>query len=246
MSTVARSTPAVNSSTSLDLPTPGIAEHGHERARAGRAPCARRSCAATRAPARGRRSVPAAGAAGLEDADRPPRPDLLAGPNLDRTDVLDLDRLDRQAPRAGAEHDRARRRRLLQPGGDVDRFAGREGRGDVLDYELARLDPDPRLEAEIARRRRARRTPRGPRARRRPRGSAVRRMRPSPRRPRTSRRCRRTAGSALRRCRNSASRGGARPPGRSPCEQRRRVDQIDEDHRCELPFHRSILGSRMG
>ena len=49
----------------------------------------------------------------LEDTNRPPRPHLLAGADLDRADVLDLDRLDRQAARAGAERDRSRGGGLL-------------------------------------------------------------------------------------------------------------------------------------
>ncbi len=39
--------------------------------------------------------------------------------------------------------------RLLEPRGEVHRFAGREGRVGVVDDDLARLDADPRLELEL-------------------------------------------------------------------------------------------------
>ena len=86
----------------------------------------------------------------VEHAHRAPRPHLLAGSDLDRADVLDLDRVDRQPARAGAERDRPGGAGLLQPRRDVHGLAGGERRGDVVDDELAGFDPDPRLEPEVA------------------------------------------------------------------------------------------------
>ena len=63
--------------------------------------------------------------------------------------ILDLDTPDREPVRAGPEQDLARLGRLLEPRGDVDGLAGREGRLGVVDDDLAGLDADPRLEAEL-------------------------------------------------------------------------------------------------
>ena len=81
---------------------------------------------------------------------RAPRPHLLAGSDLDRPDVLDLDRVDRQPARAGAEGDRPGIAGLLQARRDVHGLAGGERRGDVFDHELTRFDPDPHVEVEVA------------------------------------------------------------------------------------------------
>ena len=63
--------------------------------------------------------------------------------------VLDLDAAEREPVRAGADQDLARLRGLLEAGGDVDGLAGGEGRVGVVGDDLARLDADPRLEAEL-------------------------------------------------------------------------------------------------
>ena len=55
----------------------------------------------------------------------------------------------RAACTPGPEQDLARLGRLLQAGRDVDRLAGRERRLGVVGDDLAGLDPDPHLEAEL-------------------------------------------------------------------------------------------------
>ncbi len=80
---------------------------------------------------------------------RPPRPDRLARPDLERARILGVDRTGGQPPGAGAERDRPRRRGLLEPRGEHDRFAGHEGRIAVADDDLSRLDAGARLEAEL-------------------------------------------------------------------------------------------------
>ena len=189
-------------------------------------------------------ACPPAALPGVRGRERPPRPDLLAGPDLDRTrsSTSTDSSVRRRAPGPSAIVPGPRR--LLQPGGDVDRFSGREGRVDVFDDELAGLDPDARLEPEIAT------------------ASSTA----------NAARTARSASSSWEGYAECGHHGVARElldgaavqldllcgvvevAGHAPAhdfrvvraEQRRRVDQIDEDHRCELPFHRSILGSGMG
>ena len=67
---------------------------------------------------------------------------------LERLDCVDLGRVADECERLGAEQDLAWLRGLLEPGGDVDRIAGRQallGAG----HHLARVQPDPRLQAEL-------------------------------------------------------------------------------------------------
>ena len=55
----------------------------------------------------------------------------------------------REAQHAGADQDRALRRRLLEPRGEIDRLACRERRIGVLDDDLAGLDADSHAEAHL-------------------------------------------------------------------------------------------------
>ncbi len=68
---------------------------------------------------------------------------------LDRADVLDLDPPEREPVCGRTDQQLARLGGLLQPRGDVDGLAGGEGRVAVVRDDLARLDPDPRLELEL-------------------------------------------------------------------------------------------------
>ena len=86
----------------------------------------------------------------VDRSDHAPDPDRCAPPlQLERPDVLGLHAARRQPVRAGADEDLARRRGLLEPRGDVDGLAGREGRVAVVGDDLARLDADPGLELEV-------------------------------------------------------------------------------------------------
>ena len=153
--------------------------------------------------------------------------------------------LDRQPPRAGPEHDLARRGRLLQARGDVDGLAGRERRVGVVDDDLARLDADPRLEPELV-----------DLVEDRERG-AHRALRVVLVRPRHAERGHHgVAGELLDRAAvlldllgrvlEVARHAPADDLRVAGAEQRRRVDEIDEDHGCELALHRFILGSTNG
>ena len=223
----------------------GVAEHGHER----RAPVAHGPLVRVVQQLQFLLAPDEAGArpalARVEHPERAPRPHLLAGPDLDRAEILDLHRLDGQPARAGSERDRPGRRGLLQARCHVDGLAGHERRGDVLDDELARLDPDPSLEPELA--------------------DGVEHRERGPHR---------TLCVILVRLRHAEGGhhgvagellDGAAVPldllggvlevarhapaddlGIAGAEQRRRIDQVDEDHGCELAFHRFILGSGTG
>ena len=68
---------------------------------------------------------------------------------LERADRLQLDAVTDEARGAGADEDLAPLRRLLEAGGEVDGLAGGEGGVAVVGDDLARLDPDPGLEAEL-------------------------------------------------------------------------------------------------
>src|SRR5206468_3149421 len=74
---------------------------------------------------------------------------LVQSLQLDRAEVLDLDATERQPVRRRAEHELARLRRLLEPSRQRHRLAGREGRLGVVGDDLARLDPDARLELQL-------------------------------------------------------------------------------------------------
>src|SRR5581483_5436672 len=86
------------------------------------------------------------------DSDEPESRDGPRLPlELERLDRLDLDRVARERERLRTEQDLARRRRLLQARGDVDRVAGGEafpGAG----HNLAGMDAEPRLDAEVGQR----------------------------------------------------------------------------------------------
>ena len=91
-----------------------------------------------------------AGAAGGAGSRRGPRPDrLVAATHLDRADVVDLDPAQREPVRRGAEQNLARFRELLEAGGDVDGLAGRERGVAGAGHDLAGLDADPSLELEL-------------------------------------------------------------------------------------------------
>ena len=86
----------------------------------------------------------------VEGGNRAPGPDRLVAPaNLHGAEVLDLDPVERQPVGVRADQNLVRRRALLESRGEVDRLAGREGRVAVTDDDLARLDADPCLEAEV-------------------------------------------------------------------------------------------------
>ena len=129
-----------------------------------------------------------------------------------------------------------------EPGRDVQRLAGREGRVTVLDDDLPASMPI-RTGARRRRSRRWRRL-RAPRARRRPRAPSGRRRPPARRLRESSRSCRRTC-----RCGSDAveepvtfrhdlrvARG----------DQGRGVDEIDEHRRRQLALHTLSLGSAEG
>ena len=82
--------------------------------------------------------------------ERGPRPHrVLAASDLHRADVVDFDVSEREAVHGRADQDLARLRDLLQAGGQVDRLAGGEGRVARVCHDLAGLDADPRLEVEV-------------------------------------------------------------------------------------------------
>ena len=81
--------------------------------------------------------------------DAPGGDGLDASPDVDRIDFLDLDAVERKAAGSGADQDLARRRRLLQPSGQVDGLAGCEGRVGGLHDHLAGFDADARLQLEL-------------------------------------------------------------------------------------------------
>ena len=95
----------------------------------------------------GTRPSPSRSSSSRHASSGSPKPFSSIGP-----DLLGLGDADRQPPRERADHDLPRLRRLLQAGGDVDRLAGREGRVRLVGDDLAGLDADPRLEAELVHR----------------------------------------------------------------------------------------------
>ena len=80
------------------------------------------------------------------------RDDRLAeAADVARLGLLELDAAADEAGRAGPDEDLARRRLLLQAGGEVDGLAGGERRVPlILDDDLAGLDADAGLEVELA------------------------------------------------------------------------------------------------
>ena len=71
---------------------------------------------------------------------------------LDRLRFVELERAARGGDRPLAGEDLARRRRLLEPGGDVHRVAGHEraALAGAADHDLAGVDPDPQLQRRLA------------------------------------------------------------------------------------------------
>ena len=167
----------------------------------------------------------------------------VAALDLDRAGVLDLDRACGEPAHDRPEHDLARLRRLLQARGQVDGLAGGEGRrGGVVDDDLAGLDADARLEPELAHLLHHRE------------GGAERALGVVLVRARNAERGHhRVAGELLDRAAVllDAGRGlievlaHAAPDdlGIDSAHEGRRVDQVDEEHRRELPFHPSIVGT---
>jgi hypothetical protein len=69
---------------------------------------------------------------------------------LQRPDVSDFDPAVGQPPGTLAHQDLARPGRLLQAGGDVHGLPGGEGGVGLVDHDLAGLDPDAGLEADLS------------------------------------------------------------------------------------------------
>jgi hypothetical protein len=69
---------------------------------------------------------------------------------LERPRVLDDECGGGEAVRGRPDEDLSRPRGLLQPRREVHGLAGDERRVGVLDHDLARLDPDPGLQAEVS------------------------------------------------------------------------------------------------
>src|SRR5207247_355914 len=82
-------------------------------------------------------------------AGRCPGPDrLIPATHLDRADVLDLDPAEREPMCRGAEQDLSRLGKLLEARCDVDRLAGRERRVAGAGHDLSGLDSDAGAQLE--------------------------------------------------------------------------------------------------
>ena len=135
-----------------------------------------------------------------------------------------------------AEHDLARLRGLLQARCRVDREPGRERRLGLVREDLARLDPDAHLEAELADR-----LDDPERGAHRPLRVVLVRERHAERRHHG------VAGEllddaavrrdAVRDLVEEARQARADDLGIGARDELRRADEVDEEHRCELPFH---------
>jgi len=87
--------------------------------------------------------------AGLLDADQPPHGQRIVEPlQLEEAALLGIHDRQRQPPRKRADQDLPGLRDLLEPGRDVHRLACCKRRVGFVRDDLARLDPDPCLEAE--------------------------------------------------------------------------------------------------
>ena len=83
--------------------------------------------------------------------EQPIRRDRLAlALELERSELLDGDRVARQQPRLPTEQDLPRPGRLLEPRRDIDRVAAHERLGALND--LAGVDADPRLDPQLRQR----------------------------------------------------------------------------------------------
>ena len=155
---------------------------------------------------------------------------------LERAGVLDDEAAGGEPVRSRADEDLARPRRLLEPRGEVDGLARGERRLGVVDDDLARLDPDPRLEPQLV----DRRAHRERRARRALRVVLVR-LRDAERRHHG------VAGELLddaavlldaaRDLLEELRDAPADDLGVGARDEPRRVDDVDEQDRCELSLH---------
>ncbi len=85
---------------------------------------------------------------GADDATRRDR--LAPATQLERLELLELDEVPDEPRRGRADHDLVRPGLLLEAGGEVDRRAGGERGVGLVGDDLARLDADPHVEAELA------------------------------------------------------------------------------------------------
>ena len=150
----------------------------------------------------------------------------------------------RQPPGDGAERDRAGCGRLLQPRRHVHGLAGRERRVDVVDDELAGFDPDAGLEPELVHRfQHVEGCANGAF------GVVLVRLRHAEGRHDgvACELLHRAAvqADALRGALEVARHLAAHDLGIAAREQRRRVDEVDEQDRRKLPFHQVIVESRL-
>jgi hypothetical protein len=162
---------------------------------------------------------------------------LLPAAQLERADLLQLDAAAHETGGAGADEDLARAGLLLEPRGEVDGLARGERRlRVVVGDDLAGLDPDPRLEPQLAnplQRREARahgalcvvlvRQRHAERGHHRVAGELL--DDPTVRDD--------AMGDLLEELRDAT----ADDLGVRACEELRRGDEIDEQDGCELPFH---------
>ena len=186
-----------------------------------------------------RRGEAAERAPAFDRGDRPKSGDRVPETaQLERSRRLRLDRRERQAMRGLADQDLARPRRLLEARRDVDGLARRERRVGVVDDDLARLDADPGLEAELVNLLEDRQ-----RGADRPLGVVLVGARDAERRHHG------VAGELLHRpavrldALGDTLEEGRDPPsdnlGIRPRDELRRRDEVREQDRCELSFHHS-------
>ena len=183
-------------------------------------------------------------AVAVEDLDQAPG-ELRLGEALqvDRADLLGLDDAGRQPSGEGPDDDLAGRGGLLEPGGDVDRLAGGEGRVRLVGDDLARLDADPRLEPELVHRVENR----GGGADRALGVVLVRLRDPEGGHDGVARELLDDAAVRRDAVRDVLEERVDAPPDdfRVACgDELGRADEIDEDNRCELPFHSVIVVTR--
>ncbi len=87
--------------------------------------------------------------AGLLDAHEPPhRQRIVESLELEEAALLGVHDRQGQPPCKRADQDLPGLRDLLEPRRDVDRLTGCERRVGLVSHDLARFDPDPRLQAE--------------------------------------------------------------------------------------------------